>query len=117
MRRRADLLERKSPSGVYRVCSICRKDMRADEAGLWERFKQHKIEEHPSLSTSRQRQAGQRLPLEHKITNGSGEHVATICLYGEMLFWQLRILDQPDIRLFFASESEAWGYWNEIQRG
>jgi hypothetical protein len=49
MKPRADLLERKTPTGVFKICSLCRKDMRADLPRLRERFREHVKLEHPEV--------------------------------------------------------------------
>ena len=53
MNPRADLLERKTPTGVFKICSRCRVDMRADLPRLRERFKEHVKQEHPEVVTRR----------------------------------------------------------------
>ena len=49
MKPRADLLERKTPTGVFKVCSMCRKDMQANSPRLRERFREHVKQEHPEV--------------------------------------------------------------------
>lgn len=49
MKPRAELLERKTLTGVFKICSRCRKDMRADLPKLRERFREHVRQEHPEV--------------------------------------------------------------------
>ena len=59
MKPRANLLERKTPSGVLRVCSLCRQDMHAEQPDVRGRFREHVRKEHVEV-TPRTRSAQQK---------------------------------------------------------
>jgi hypothetical protein len=49
---------------------------------------------------------------EHRISNPSGEHIATI-RYNEFAGrWEIDALREPELEFLFNSEDEAWTAWN-----